>query len=68
MTQSNKSQADKTTNQLKEGIRKSKAAGSTPGGTAASAPPAIKKAAPRAAQGKRATTNQYALGGLRWPD
>lgn len=67
MTQQDKSQSDQTKNQLAEGLRKSKAAGSSPSS-------ATEAATQRTAAGNARPTRQvsavsaYSLGGLRWPD
>jgi len=67
MTQQDKSQSDPTKNQLAEGLRKSKAVGSSP-------PPAPEAGTQSAGSAKPRPVRQvsrasaYALGGLRWPD
>lgn len=67
MTQQDKTQMDKTKDQLVEGMRKSKAAGSSPSSPADAGsqnPIGTSQRSPK--QG--ATENAYSLGGLRWPD
>lgn len=67
MTQQDKSQSDPTKNQLAEGLRKSKAVGSSP-------PPAPEAGTQSAGDTNLRPVRQvsrasaYALGGLRWPD
>lgn len=67
MTQQDKTQLDKTKDQLVEGMRKSKAAGSSPsvpGDTSGQNTAGASQRPPK--QG--ATEAGYAVGGLRWPD
>lgn len=68
MTQSDKSQTDKTKSQLMEGMRKSKAAGATPHRAADSAPQASRATRETMVAQQGGSDNRYALGGLRWPD
>lgn len=67
MTQQDKSQPDQTKNQLAEGLRKSKAVGSTP---SASSQTGSSDAGGRNPQPTRQVSraSAYSLGGLRWPD